>query len=223
MTYNTSTLMTLCSPDSRSPRIAENQLAARLLNGEESLPQTPTPCYRHLSLRGRGRLTTNGIHLNLPVGLSNEPGPPYPIAVMLLMMVLACVTVLADDHYSNPYLTFSPPPELGLISCRIPIDEDVDILRAHELDFRYIVIVGQCCAAIGECDPGLPPCPNKPDECCPDKAECEPGLPPCKKESWGTDDWAAGLRCTVITNITVQWPRGVVMPRPSGYVANPFQ
>ena len=36
MTYNTSTLMTLCSPDSRSPRIAENQLAAGLLNGEES-------------------------------------------------------------------------------------------------------------------------------------------------------------------------------------------
>ncbi len=31
MTYNTSTLMTLCSPDSRSPRFAENQLAARLL------------------------------------------------------------------------------------------------------------------------------------------------------------------------------------------------
>ena len=40
------------------------------------LPQTPTPCYRHLFLRGRGRLTTNGIHLNLPLGLSNEPGPP---------------------------------------------------------------------------------------------------------------------------------------------------
>ena len=39
MTYNTSTLMTLCSPDSRSPRFAENQLAARLLNGEESPPQ----------------------------------------------------------------------------------------------------------------------------------------------------------------------------------------
>ena len=38
MTYNTSTLMTLCSPDSRSPRFAENQLAARLLNGEESPP-----------------------------------------------------------------------------------------------------------------------------------------------------------------------------------------
>ena len=39
MTYNTSTLMTLCSPDGRSPRIAGNQLAAGLLNGEESLPQ----------------------------------------------------------------------------------------------------------------------------------------------------------------------------------------
>ena len=44
------------------------------------LPQTPTPCYRHLFLRGRGRLTTNGIHLNLPPGLSNEPGPPQTTA-----------------------------------------------------------------------------------------------------------------------------------------------
>ena len=40
------------------------------------LPQTPTPCYRHLFLRRRGGLTTNGIHLNLPPGLSNQPGPP---------------------------------------------------------------------------------------------------------------------------------------------------
>ena len=39
MTYNTSTLMTLCSPDGRSPRIAGNQLAAGLLNGEDSPPQ----------------------------------------------------------------------------------------------------------------------------------------------------------------------------------------
>ena len=42
MTYNTSTLMTLCSPESRSPRIAENQLAARVLNGEESPPRQLT-------------------------------------------------------------------------------------------------------------------------------------------------------------------------------------
>ena len=40
------------------------------------LPRTPTPCYRHLFLTGRGGLTDNGIHLNLPPGLSNQPGPP---------------------------------------------------------------------------------------------------------------------------------------------------
>ena len=39
-------------------------------------PRTPTPHYRHLFERGRGRLTTNGIHSTLPLGLSNRPGPP---------------------------------------------------------------------------------------------------------------------------------------------------
>ena len=43
---------------------------------ELPLPRTPTPCYRHLFLTGRGGLTDNGIHLNLPLGLSNEPEPP---------------------------------------------------------------------------------------------------------------------------------------------------
>ena len=44
-------------------------------------PRTPTPHYRHLFERGRGRLTTNGIHSNLPLGLSNRPGP-HPIIAM---------------------------------------------------------------------------------------------------------------------------------------------
>ena len=39
-------------------------------------PRTPTPHYRHLFERGRGGLTTNGIHSNLPLGLSNRPEPP---------------------------------------------------------------------------------------------------------------------------------------------------
>ena len=39
-------------------------------------PRTPTPHYRHLFERGRGGLTTNGIHSILPLGLSNRPGPP---------------------------------------------------------------------------------------------------------------------------------------------------
>ena len=43
---------------------------------ELPLPRTPTPCYRHLFLTGRGGLTDNGIHLNLSLGLSNEPEPP---------------------------------------------------------------------------------------------------------------------------------------------------
>ena len=37
-------------------------------------PPDPYPCYRHLFLTGRGGLTDNGIHLNLPPGLSNQPG-----------------------------------------------------------------------------------------------------------------------------------------------------
>ena len=44
---------------------------------EPPLPRTPTPCYRHLFLTGRGGLTDNGIHLNLSLGLSNQPGPPH--------------------------------------------------------------------------------------------------------------------------------------------------
>ena len=44
---------------------------------EPPLPRTPTPCYRHLFLRRRGGLTDNGIHLNLSLGLSNQPGPPH--------------------------------------------------------------------------------------------------------------------------------------------------
>ena len=56
---------------------------------EPSLPRTPTPCYRHLFLTGRGGLTDNGIHLNLPPGLSNQPGPP---------------------HYRGPARRSSPPP-----------------------------------------------------------------------------------------------------------------
>ena len=39
MPYNTSMLMTLCPPASRSPGIAENQFAASLLNGEEPPPR----------------------------------------------------------------------------------------------------------------------------------------------------------------------------------------
>ena len=40
-------------------------------------PQTSTPHYRHLFEREReGGLPTNGIHLNLSFGLSNQPGPP---------------------------------------------------------------------------------------------------------------------------------------------------
>ena len=42
-------------------------------------PRTPTPHYRHLFERGRGGLTTNGIHSILPLGLSNQPGPPPPV------------------------------------------------------------------------------------------------------------------------------------------------
>ena len=48
---------------------------------ELPLPRTPTPCYRHLFLTGRGGLTDNGIHLNLPPGLSNEPGPPHDVVM----------------------------------------------------------------------------------------------------------------------------------------------
>ena len=42
-------------------------------------PRPPTPLYRHLICRGRGGLTTNGIHLNLPLELSNQPGPPHVV------------------------------------------------------------------------------------------------------------------------------------------------
>ena len=37
----------------------------------------PAPHYRHLFERGRGELTTNGIHLNPSLRLSNQPGPPH--------------------------------------------------------------------------------------------------------------------------------------------------
>ena len=46
-------------------------------------PRPPTPHYRHLFERGRGRLTTNGIHSTLPLGLSNRPGPPPPASLYL--------------------------------------------------------------------------------------------------------------------------------------------
>ena len=39
-------------------------------------PRTPAPHYRHLFERGRGGSTTNGVHSILPLGLSNQPGPP---------------------------------------------------------------------------------------------------------------------------------------------------
>ena len=42
-------------------------------------PPDPTPLYRHLICRGRGGMTTNGIHFNLPLELSNPPGPPQPV------------------------------------------------------------------------------------------------------------------------------------------------
>ena len=60
MTYNTSTLMTLCSPDSRSPRFAENQLAARLLNGEESPPPPGETLTAPADLSARAALCPRG-------------------------------------------------------------------------------------------------------------------------------------------------------------------
>ena len=45
---------------------------------DHPLPRTPTPFYRRLFLTKRGRLTTNGLHLNLPLELSNRTGPPQP-------------------------------------------------------------------------------------------------------------------------------------------------
>ena len=51
-------------------------------------PEPPPPFTAACFSRRRGRLTTNGLHLNLPLELSNEPGPPqvprvsclYPMA-----------------------------------------------------------------------------------------------------------------------------------------------
>ena len=42
------------------------------------LPRTPSPFYRHLFLRGRGRATITEVHLNLPPGLTPQPGSPQP-------------------------------------------------------------------------------------------------------------------------------------------------
>ena len=87
MTYNTSTLMTLCSPDSRSPRFAENQLAARLLNGEES----PPPPHTHTLFRTEKQLAApadrpvrapaHAVALSTGVAAGydrNGPGSPPP-------------------------------------------------------------------------------------------------------------------------------------------------
>ena len=40
-------------------------------------PEPPPPFTAACFSRRRGRLTTNGLHLNLPLELSNEPGPPH--------------------------------------------------------------------------------------------------------------------------------------------------
>ena len=40
-------------------------------------PEPPPPFTAACFSRRRGGLTTNGLHLNLPLELSNEPGPPH--------------------------------------------------------------------------------------------------------------------------------------------------
>ena len=64
---------------SESTRTWEREVIHIFTGSNTPRPRTPTPCYRHLLWRGRGRLTTHGIHLNLSLGLSYQPGPP-PVA-----------------------------------------------------------------------------------------------------------------------------------------------
>ena len=70
-------------------------------------PRTPTPLYRHLICRGRGGMTTNGVHLNLPLELSNQPGHPSVIASGKEVLTCAhCVpsgTTPAVASLSNPH------------------------------------------------------------------------------------------------------------------------
>ena len=44
-------------------------------------PRTPTPFTAACFSRGRGRLTTNGLHLSLPLELSKGLGPPHQSTV----------------------------------------------------------------------------------------------------------------------------------------------
>ena len=66
------------------PRNKERGLIHISTGRDTPRPRTPTPHYRHLFERGRGRLTTNGIHSTLPLGLSNRPGPPHLYRLFIL-------------------------------------------------------------------------------------------------------------------------------------------
>ena len=66
-------------PEPRGDREGERErgLIHKSTGMDTPRPRTPTPRYRRLFERGRGRLTINGIHCNLSLTPSNRPGPPH--------------------------------------------------------------------------------------------------------------------------------------------------
>lgn len=76
------------SPRGRWPSTRERGVIHMSTGVDTPRPRTPTPHYRHRFERGRGGLTTNGIHAILLLGLSNRPGPPQ--------LLLACEEVIDE-------------------------------------------------------------------------------------------------------------------------------
>ena len=58
---------------SESTRPWEREVIHIFTGSNTPRPRTPTPRYRHLLWRGRGRLTTHGIHLTYPSDCPTNP------------------------------------------------------------------------------------------------------------------------------------------------------
>ena len=95
------------------------------------LPRTPSPCYRHLFLRGRGGATITEVHLNLPPGLTPQLGSPLPA-----LLVSPTLTVDTIPRFRPNQSSSKGGPNLPLLTSIEMTPDASAVVTFHRIHWK---------------------------------------------------------------------------------------